>query len=164
MKRGFTLIEMIIAVAIFSLAMILLYDVINILNKTKDREIASYKQYHKLQELKRLFYQDMMYSSQLKIDNSKKIVLFKTKNSLYGYNNPYIEYILKKEILYRVESYQKLTLNLKSSELEDARVLVLLKNCKDILFFKDKKGINIYLKEKSSHIFKVNFLLFNYIN
>ena len=160
MKKGFTLIEMVIAVAIFSLAMILLYDVINMLGKTKDREIASYKQYHKLQELKRLFYQDIMYVSQLKIDNTKKRVLFRTKNSLYGYNNPYIEYILKKNILYRVESYKKLSLDLKTSMLDNSRILPILKNCKDFLIFKDKQGIILYLKTPKETIFKVNLASF----
>ena len=154
-KKGFTLIEMIIAVAIFSLAMILLYNVINTLNKTKDREIASYKQYHKLQELKRLFYQDLMYATQLQIDNPKKRVLFKTKNSLYGYNNPYIEYILKKRILYRVESYRKLSLNPTSAELKNTNILLLLNHCNNILFFKNKRGVTIYIKDKLIHILKI---------
>lgn len=156
-KKGFTLIEMIIAVAIFSLAIILLYDVTNILGKTKDREIASYKQYHKIQELKRLFYQDLIYAAELKIDNAKKRVIFKTKNSLYGYNNPYVGYILKKEILYRIESYKKLSFDLKTSILDSSKILVLFKKCKDIRLFKDSKGVTVFLKIDKEYIFKVNY-------
>ena len=150
--------EMIIAIVVFSLSIILLYNVINMLNKIKDREMVSYRELYHFQELKRLFYQDMMYATKIEIDNEKKRVLFKTKNSLYGYNHPYVEYILKKKILYRVESYKKLTLEPTSFELNSARILQLLNSCKNILFFKDKKGVNIYLKEKFNHIFKIYFL------
>ncbi len=156
-KKGFTLIEMIIAVIIFSLVVILLYNIIGLLKKTKDKDIASYQKYHKMQELKRLFYQDLMYATDIKIDNAKKRVLFKTTNSLYGYSNPYVEYILAKNRLFRVESYKKLSLYLKSSMLDSSKILLLLKSCKEFSIFKEKRGIILYLKASKENIFKIYF-------
>ena len=156
MKKGFTLIEMLIAVMIFSLVMVLLYDIVGILNKTKDRHIASYKQHHKMEELKRLFYQDLIYATAIKIDNEKKRVLFKTKNSLYGYNTPYIEYILKKKRLYRIESYKKLSLLPQTSMLEHSKILPLLNDCRNFSIFKEKTSIILYLKTQKENIFKIH--------
>ena len=130
-KSGFTLIEMIIAIAVFSVAMVLLYDVVNMLNKRKDIDIAKYKKYHKTQELRKLFYQDLMSEKDIIIDNEKKISIFKTKNSLHGISYPFVAYILKKNILYRVESYKKIDKDLKSSMLDSAKVLILLRPCQN---------------------------------
>ena len=155
-KSGFTLIEMIIAIAVFSIAMILLYDVVNMLNKRKDIDITKYKKYHKTQELKKLFYQDLMSEKDISIDNEKKISIFRTKNSLHGISYPFVAYILKKNILYRVESYKKIDKDIKSSMLDSAKILILLKACQNFLLFKDKQGIIVYMKTKNETIFKVN--------
>jgi len=132
-KKGFTLIEMVIAVIVFSVAILLLYEVVSMLNKKKDNEIKIYRTFHHTQELKRLIYKDLLQENGISINNDKKIITFRTKNSISGISYPYVAYLLKKETLYRIESHKKLSQDLTSSMLESANILILSKTCKFLL-------------------------------
>ncbi len=154
-KKGFTLIEMIIAIAIFSLAIVLLYNIINLLEKKRDFEAKTYKSFHHFQKVKNLIEKDLMSQSGIYIDNAKNIAIFKTKNSLYGIGCPYVAYVLRKKRLYRVESYQKIDKNLRTSMLDKAKVLLLLNNCKKFSLFKEKSAVSVFIDLKKETIFKV---------
>lgn len=157
-KKGFTLVEIVIAIALFSISLIILFNITKILQKQRDRAVSTYRLYHQIEEIKKLFFMDLINEQNITIDNDKKITIFKTTNSLYGFTYPYVAYILKNHILYRIESYKNIDKNLKTSTLESARILVLSKKCKDIRFFKDDLGITIFFKIDKEHIFKVFFL------
>ncbi len=158
MKKAFTLIELVIAVIVFALAITLLYGVINGINKKEKRSIKEYREYHKVLMSKKLFYEDLMYAKKIFKDNDKKIYIFQTKNSLYALSNPYVVYKLKDKTLYRIESYKKLTRDMTSQDLENARVLPVLKDCIDFLIFEKGDYITVFYKIKNRVIFKVRKL------
>ncbi len=159
MKKGaFTLIEMIVAIAVFSISILLLYGVINTFKKKQQQEINIYKSYHNTKEAKKLIYKDLISEKKLFLDNENRLFIFQSKNSLYGITAPYIAYVLKNRILYRVESYKKLTKDMTSSELEVSKILPILKNCKDFSLTVDKKGVIVFIKSAKDTIFKVKNL------
>jgi len=112
MKKAFTLIEMLISISILSIMMIFLYKSYASLNNSnsllKD-EVHSIKK----QELKKkVLFLDFSLIINNKLDilnkDTKEDVLFiQSKNSIHNRINPYITYIVKDSILYRLESLEK---------------------------------------------------------
>jgi len=112
MKKAFTLIEMLISISILSIMMIFLYKSYASLNSSnsllKD-EVNSIKK----QELKRkvLFLDfSLIINNKINIlnrDTKEDVVFIQSKNSIHKRINPYITYIVKDSILYRLESLEK---------------------------------------------------------
>jgi prepilin-type N-terminal cleavage/methylation domain-containing protein len=112
MKRAFTLVELLIAVLILSILMTFLYKSyadLNRVNKSYKGEVNSLK---KSQKIKQVFYLDLLlaHKSTLILDNKEEFnfISFMTKNSLHKRINPFVSYIVKDNILYRLESLQQI--------------------------------------------------------
>jgi len=114
MRKGFTLIELLIAISILSILMIALYkayDALNISNEIYKKKSASIKS---LELKKRTIYLDFALSfngtlKHLDEDSKKDIVTMQSSNSIHKRYNPYITYLIKDDILYRIESLEKIS-------------------------------------------------------
>lgn len=113
MRRAFTLIEMMISVAIFSIIMLFLYKShadMNIQNRIYTKELAKINLY---QKLKKSLFLDITLAKASSVviihqDRDYDILFLQTKHSLYERFDPYVGYIVKDKRLYRVESLAKL--------------------------------------------------------
>lgn len=147
MKRAFTLIELLIGVAIFALAITLLYENLAQSKKylsfaNRDYEKVSYKE-----KVIKLFYQDFLNADGIKSNPNDNAVIFRTSNSIFRIPHPYVGYYLAKNRLYRVESLNPLKLRLEYSDLKEARVLPIDLNLTDFGVSVDKnKNLLIYFQ------------------
>jgi len=148
-RKAFTLVEIIIAIAVFSIAALVMYSVLSQVKKEKKSFYKRYEKNNHLVELKRLIYQDLVGAKDIKTNSKKDILIFKSTNSLYGITNPYILYILKNSTLYRIEYIKKIDINLKSEDSKNSKVLTLLKKCKSFNIYLDKYGISIWAIAKT---------------
>jgi len=112
MKKAFTLIEMLISISILSIMMIFLYKSYASLNSSNNLlkdELVKMKQ----QELKKkvLFLDfSMLLNNKVDILNQgykENIVFMQSSNSIHNRINPYITYIVKDSVLYRLESLEQ---------------------------------------------------------
>ncbi len=114
-KAAFTLIEMLIAISIFSIMMLYLYNTyanLNISNQNLKEEVQKIE---KIQKIKKAVFLDFtlaLFNSRgtVQIDNRDKredFVFFQSSHSLHRRINPYITYIVKNKKLYRLESLKK---------------------------------------------------------
>lgn len=116
MKKGFTLIEILISIVLLLLLISVLYNVLNI-SKTSQTNIEHFIAQQKEYLFYNLVYLDILNATS-KIDilqndtNLQSILLFQTKNSIHSLYNPYVVYLVKNNKLYRVESNYKLRLPL----------------------------------------------------
>ena len=113
MRKGFTLIEMLISVVILSIMMLFLYESYASLNRSN----VFYKE--KADEIsieqikKRIMYLDfsLALNKSLEILNQEKnedVVFMQTSNSIHKRHNPYVSYIVNNHKLYRLESLNKI--------------------------------------------------------
>ena len=109
MRRGFTLIEMMISIAILSVMMLFLYKSYNALNRSNALYKTKADAVKTLELKKKVIFLDFSLAlfDTYKIINQEKntdIVFLQTSNSIHKRYNPYIAYIMKNEKLYRLES------------------------------------------------------------
>jgi len=113
MRKGFTLIELMVSITILSIIMIFLYKSyaeLNLSNKIYTKKLEEIK---KIELIKKVIYLDFTLSKykSVNIINQEKIedtVFFQTTNSLHNRINPYVAYIVKDKKLYRLESLKKI--------------------------------------------------------
>ncbi|QOY52848.1 PulJ/GspJ family protein [Candidatus Sulfurimonas baltica] len=112
MRKGFTLIEMLISVTILSIMMVFLYKSYASLNNSNDfleKELNTIKS----QQLrKKIIFLDFSLAINKKIniinqDPHVDVVFMQSSNSFHRKHNPYIAYIVKESKLYRLESLQE---------------------------------------------------------
>ena len=113
MKKAFTLIELVVAIIILSILMVFLYQSyadLNRVNKTYTKAVEKLK----TEELiKRAFYLDLLeaYKESVfiqHIDKKFDFISFMTRHSIHRRINPYVSYIVKEKVLYRLESLQQI--------------------------------------------------------
>lgn len=114
MKKGFTLIEVLISVVILSIMMLFLYKSyasLNYSNKFYKAEVQLIKEEQLLKKVIFLDFSLALISSTtiMNQDKNSDIVMLQSTNSLHRMYNPYITYIINKSKLYRLESLKKLT-------------------------------------------------------
>lgn len=114
MRRGFTLIEMLISVTILSIMMLFLYKSYASLNHSNSfykKEVTKLKDD---EIIKKVMFMDFSLAlnqsvSILNQDTKEDVVLMQSSNSLHNRYNPYIAYIIKNAKLYRLESLKPLS-------------------------------------------------------
>lgn len=114
MRRAFTLVEMMIAILIFSLVVVFLYRSYDALRQENQKQTQMTKQMQHLWRIKRMLYLDFALSlrsdvSVLNQEKNEDVVLLQTSNSLHERFYPYVAYVVKDGVLYRLESLRKLT-------------------------------------------------------
>jgi prepilin-type N-terminal cleavage/methylation domain-containing protein len=113
MRKAFTLIELVVAIIILSILMLFLYQSYADLNRVNQSYAKAAQRLKKEGILKSTLYKDLILASKnsiivAHIDKEYDFVSFMTKHSLHRRINPYVAYIVKGEVLYRLESLQQI--------------------------------------------------------
>ena len=114
MKRNaFTLIEMMIAIVIFSLIVVFLYRSYGALKQSNEKYATITKRMERMWRLKKMLYLDFALSlksdvSVLNQERNEDVVILQSANSIHNRFNPYIAYVMRDGWLYRLESLRKL--------------------------------------------------------
>jgi prepilin-type N-terminal cleavage/methylation domain-containing protein len=109
-KRAFTLIEIVVSIAIFSIIAVYMYQAINTMQKSNELNSMHYSEDTKKQKIIRLFYNDIFSKTDIyaaaNITNSDEFDIFRlrTKNSIHAMINPHVVYFVNDNSLYRIES------------------------------------------------------------
>ncbi len=114
MRKAFTLIEMMIAIVVFSVIVVFLYKSYDTLKLSNMKYLRISKDMQRLWRIKKMLFLDFALSlksdvSVLNQEKNEDVVLLQTSNSLHNRFYPYIAYIVKDGTLYRLESLYKLT-------------------------------------------------------
>jgi len=109
MKKAFTLIELLVAILILSMVMLFLYKSYADMNRANQTYTKAVKKLSQKELLKKTFYLDLMMASKESfiiehLDKEFDFISFRTKHSLHRRINPFVCYIVKEKILYRLES------------------------------------------------------------
>ena len=108
-KNAFTLIELVISITILSIIMLFLYKSYADLNKTNKVYEKEVLQLQNISRIKQVLYLDLLLATKqtlvvLHQDSKFDFISFETKHSLHRRIRPNIAYIVKENILYRLES------------------------------------------------------------
>ena len=109
MRRAFTLIEMMISVVIFSIVVVFLYRAYGSLQHSNQKYETLQQKLDKEFKLKKLLYLDfsLLVDGNVTVlhqDTSSDVVFLQTSHSIHDRINPYVAYIFKEGMLYRMES------------------------------------------------------------
>ena len=112
MRKAFTLIELMVSIAILSIMMIFLYQSYSSLNKANSIYSKEMQKIKTKQLRRKILFLDfsLALSKNITIINQDKkndVVFFQTSHSMHNRYNPYVAYILKNFKLYRLESLEK---------------------------------------------------------
>ena len=111
---GFTLLELMISIIILSLIMLYLYQSLSSLRTANTFYGEKLELMARESKLLKVLYLDLSLSKKGSVtvtneDKQTDIVLMQTSNSIHRRIMPYVGYIIKEGVLYRVESLDKLT-------------------------------------------------------
>lgn len=112
-KKGFTLLEMMIAISILSIMMIFLYRsnaALQFSNKTYQKEAQKIFTVDKIKEV--IYLDFLLANSSVKFKHEKHkadTIFLQTSHSLHRRINPYIVYLVQNKKLFRVESLTQIT-------------------------------------------------------
>jgi len=160
MKRlkAFTLIEMIISVTLFSIIIVFLYQTLDITQKSNKIYKKELWKIEKLQDIKILFFEDILNSTNLNIlkDKNKNAILrFNSSNTFHNSFYTNILYIVSKENnLLRIESKIKYSKKTKTEYLQNENRYI------DIIQ-KNVKIFNVYHNEKKKNTYTIYLKLEN---
>lgn len=166
MRRAFTLIELMVSISILSIMMLYLYQSYGSLNRSNDIVQNELEGIISIQKLKRVVFLDFSLAMYKSVsvefrDTDEDFVFFQSSHSLHKRYNPYIAYIVKNEVLYRLESLKAFKTYELSADTEFD-----VDKIGEVGFFKvyksksDKESflIDIDFKNKEDLILKVNVL------
>ena len=152
MRRAFTLIEMMIAIVIFSLIVIFLYKSYDSLKRSSAKYVSMTHDMQRLWRIKKMLYLDFALSLQSDIsvlsqETNEDAVLLQTSNSLHGRFHPYVAYIVKEGTLYRLESLRKLVYPLDTETIGDVDEIAKVERFRIYKAFKkeSKHPVSYYL-------------------
>ncbi len=162
MKKAFTLIEIIIAVFIFSIIIMYMYNVIAVASKSTSAYENMYKNDEKNQLVKKLFYNDIFNQTDPYLDTKIKTkdkfstYFLRTNNSLHNIVSPYVAYKMIGNDLYRFESPRKFKFPIKEEQEKNIYYNKIASNLDYFLIydFKNSKLIS-YSQKSSKTIFEI---------
>jgi len=167
MKKAFTLMELIIAILILSLLMLFLYKSYSNLNKSNRVYSRLVDHLTTVEHIRKTLYLDLSMATRESIiiehiDKQYDFISFETKNSLHKRINPYVCYLIKENILYRLESLIQITSTEISRDIEfDIDKVTNVKKLK-LFTTRDKKRelylLDLRLKETQKMLLKVKVL------
>lgn len=104
-RRGFTLIEVIIAIALMSMVILFMYQNINVIKKSNLIYKDKYKEFSLETKIQKTLFLDLAQSLDVKkIQDDFDTIIMQTTNSHFGFVRPYVAYKVKDKTLYRIES------------------------------------------------------------
>ena len=111
-RSGFTLIELMISVLLLSLVMLFLYQTLSSLTQANNFYEEKLDSASQLQKISKVLYLDLMLSegnvSSVNIDRMSDAVMMQTAHSVHRRILPFVGYLVRDGILYRIESSQQL--------------------------------------------------------
>jgi len=112
MRKGFTLIELMVSITILSVMVVFLYESYASLNRSNKFYAKELVRITEQQLKKRVVFLDYSLSiaKSLKIhkqDRVEDVVFMQTSHSLHKIYNPYVAYVIKEKKLYRLESLKE---------------------------------------------------------
>ena len=112
-RRAFTLVEMLIAVALLAVIMIFLYQSVATLQRSNTFYGEKLETIIDQQQLYKTIFLDLSLSIEeqgeiLNQSRDKDVVLMQTSHVVHNHIMAYIAYFIKEKHLYRIESYQRL--------------------------------------------------------
>jgi len=158
MKKSFTLIELIISIAIFAILFLAMSNVLVGLKNSKDTLKNLYHKNQKKDYLIKVLYYDILNSDTIKIIHTKypnyDRVLLKTKNSLYNLDSPNVSWFVSKKenSLIRIESNEDINF---SKKLFSPFIDIFQKRVKLFKIYRRKGKDLIYIKSKKPIIFEI---------
>jgi len=167
MKKSFTIVEILIAISIFSIVSVFLYKSLDSFKKSEFFLKKEVNKEYKLIKFKKIIYNDFIDATEIKIDKDKDkdILTFKSKNYYYNPFNLYKAYfVTKKGNLFRCEMLKKFDKRKINYEFFQNSNCYMLLNDIDrfkILNFKKNNDKMLYIKFKNNK--KVYFRLYNII-
>jgi len=113
MKKAFTLIELVVAIIILSILMVFLYKSYADTNRVNKTYAKAVYKLTKEKLIKRTLYLDFMQAHKKSIfiqhiDKNFDFISFMTGHSIHRRINPYVSYIVKEKVIYRLESLQQI--------------------------------------------------------
>lgn len=117
MRKGFTLIEIMISITILSIMILFLYQSYASLNESNSKYKTKIEDIKKMETKKRVLFLDLslaLFASQNIMNNTKDedTLFLQSSNSIHRRINPYVTYIVKEKKLYRLESLQPLAISI----------------------------------------------------
>ncbi len=147
-RSGFTLIEMLISIVIFTVMVLFLYQTLDTLRSANNFYGEKVDALAHEQKVLKTLYLDIALSrpKSLRIlndDREHDVLLMQTSNSVHHRIMPYVGYILKEGMLYRIESLQPLTYPFEHDIHADVDVLMKLNAFR--IYSSNAGGITRYL-------------------
>lgn len=162
MKKGFTLIEMLISVGLLSVITLFLYQTyasLQLSNRFYGEELS---QASREQKLRKTLYLDLALcmpdSVQLiNIDKTSDVIIMQSSHSVHHRIMPYIAYMIKEGRLMRIESSQELSYPLSG---EEEMVIDELAELSLFRIFQKERAFLVHLeqKDKKMILFRTNRL------
>jgi hypothetical protein len=147
MRRAFTLLELVISVTLTLFLFVVMINVINSLKNT-EKSLNIKKDYF----IKTIYY-DIMNAKKISIvkglDNNFNRIYLKTANSLYGFIEPYVLWVVKGRNLYRIESKDVINLPGEFKHFDEFS-----KNVKIFRVYEKKGKYLVFLKDKKDRYFE----------
>ena len=141
-KKGFTLVEVIISIAILSIMIVYMYKSIGVLKISNNL----YEKHYDKDKINTMIHKTMFFdlgeSLSASVLNSSKFdrLDLQSINSNFGIIYPYISYIVKDKALYRVESAKKIPKKITYESLNYLKYEIVLKNIEKFKVFKAKES------------------------
>jgi prepilin-type N-terminal cleavage/methylation domain-containing protein len=113
MRRAFTLIELMVAITILSILMVFLYKSYADLNHVNKSYAKAVQTLNREALTQQTVYLDLLLANKKSIivqkrDKNFDFISFESKHSIHRRINPYIAYIVKEKVLYRLESLEQI--------------------------------------------------------
>ncbi|MCF6330908.1 MAG: prepilin-type N-terminal cleavage/methylation domain-containing protein [Sulfurimonas sp.] len=166
-KKAFTLVELLVSIIIFSLMIVALYKSYSSLNMSNNTFKNKSNAIKTIELKKKIIYLDLLLAMPKNLvyldkDTQEDIISFQTTNSIHKRFNPYVTYIIKDSVLYRLESLSEIkTYPLDSSFNGNIDEFGAVDKFK-IYESKNKKIesylVNVLFKDSSRILLKVNVL------
>jgi len=161
-KKSFTLIELLISVALTAIIMTFLYQNMHSVDKTNKFYKKKLDDYTEKNKLVYLLYNDILLSTRIASATSSKTIKsnnikyfkIKSKHSIKGFYNPNISYILFKnqKVLFRIESVKQLELPISQEDILKTQ-FNRFENIEDFDIYQSKKDFLIYYSSKTNKEF-----------
>jgi len=155
MKKAFTLVEILVSIALIGLISIFISSTIFQTKKNNEFFKNHVEKESKIHKYEDILYRDLLQSYALSIERSKRysIIYFRSKNTIYDISNPYVIWlVLKKDnTLIRLESSREIKLPISEEKQKYIFMNVVQKNCQafQVLLSKNKKDILVYIDIKN---------------
>ena len=162
-RHAFTLIEMMIAITLFAVIMIFLYESIASLDKSNRFYGDKLSAMTTEQSLFRTLYLDLSLSEPnvgeiVNVDKNEDVVLIQTSHIVHSHVMPYVAYLVKEKHLYRIESATKLVYPFESN------LNVLIDDFGEVQTFRLYKNSTHFLLHLSFDGKKDNLLKIRHLN